>query len=76
MNGKDTHVRGLRVLGPLEYVLVPAFRDYLKQCLTGIFIVLESPPRAMIRSPSQPKSSRCTSVLDSIHQLDFQMHIT
>lgn len=32
MNGKDTHVRGLRVLGPLEYVF---FHAFLWRALTG-----------------------------------------
>ena len=25
MNGKDTHVRGLKILGPIEYVLIVGF---------------------------------------------------
>lgn len=29
MNGKDTHVRGLRVLGPLEYVVLLSYRVIL-----------------------------------------------
>lgn len=54
MSGKDTHIRGLRVLGPQEYVP----RTYvLSVALTHD---LEKMPLMAILSPGSHRTSRCT----------------
>ena len=61
MNGKDTHVRGLRVLGPVEYVSL--FIDGL-EAISYILIVdfAGNKRRAMIRSHLPHRDSKSTNV--------------
>lgn len=62
MNGKDTHVRGLRVLGPLECALLAFDSDPS----TYLRIGKHDPTTMMILSRSFHRSSRCTSAYDEV----------
>lgn len=63
MNGKDTHVRGLRVLGPVECVLTVtvALNTSDGPCLTETYL------KEMTHFLLHHQNSRCMSVYDEMY---------
>ena len=67
MNGKDTHVRGMRILGPIEWVVPLTGWPYLNLLIYLFSLFLGIRHRGTIPSRSSTQSSKCTNIFDSTH---------